>query len=222
MGLDISKLRYVLFDWDNTLAESRTALVKVVNQVLAEYGLPAWDEVKKYRDNDLSFRDNFPNIFGKEKAADAYERYAALYWDQVPSLIKTFPGVVETLEFFRRRQIPMIIVSNKDRRLLERELPILFNPDWFLRIVCGHEAARDKPYPEQIFYALAGLLKPEEITPPKVMMVGDSSQDSRCALAANARAVRIGCPIWGENEEPQPAIEYFADFKGFYAALAKN
>lgn len=222
MELDISELRYVLFDWDNTLVESRTVLVKVVNQVLAEYSLPAWDDVKKYRNKDLSFRDNFPNIFGKERAVDAYKRYAALYCEQVPALIKTFPCVIEALDFFRCRQIPMIIVSNKDRRLLERELPILFNPDWFLRVVCGHEAARDKPFPEQIFYALDGLLEPEEITPQKVMMVGDSSQDSRCALAANARAVRIGCPIWSENEEPQPGIEYFADFKEFYTALAKN
>lgn len=222
MSLNLMPLQYVLFDWDNTLAESRIVLVTVVNRVLAEYGMPPWEEVKKRRDNDLSFRDNFPNIFGQEKADEAYRRYAELYCQQVPELIKTFPGVRETLEFFHSRHIPMIIVSNKDRYLLERELPLLFDKNWFLRIICGHEAQRDKPYPEQIFHALDGLLSPAEITPQKVWMIGDSSQDSRCALAAHVKPVRIGSPIWAEAETPDSQINYFTDFQEFYAALAKN
>lgn len=222
MSLDLAPLQYVLFDWDNTLAESRTVLVKVVNQVLAEYGMPSWEEVKKCRDKDLSFRDNFPNIFGQEKAGEAYRRYAELYYQQVPELIKTFPGAKETLEFFHNRQIPMIIVSNKDRYLLERELPLLFDKSWFLRIICGHEAKRDKPYPEQIFHALDGLLSPTEITPQKVWMVGDSPQDSRCALAAHVLPLRIGSPIWTEVETRDSQIKYFADFQEFYVVLAKN
>ena len=75
-SLPLKSLKYVLFDWDNTLAESRTALVTVVNQVLAEYHMPNWDIVKKRRDAKLSFRDNFPNIFGDELAPRAYRRYA--------------------------------------------------------------------------------------------------------------------------------------------------
>ena len=38
MTLDLSKLEYVIFDWDNTLAESRSTLVLSVNRVLKEYG----------------------------------------------------------------------------------------------------------------------------------------------------------------------------------------
>ena len=46
MTLDLSKLEYVIFDWDNTLAESRSTLVLSVNRVLKEYGLPDWEAVK--------------------------------------------------------------------------------------------------------------------------------------------------------------------------------
>ena len=45
MTLDLSKLEYVIFDWDNTLAESRSTLVLSVNRVLKEYGLPDWEAV---------------------------------------------------------------------------------------------------------------------------------------------------------------------------------
>lgn len=219
MKLDIAKLRYVIFDWDNTLAESRTTLVYTVNQVLKEYGLPDWEEVKKHRDKDLSFRDNFPNIFGADKAAAAYARYYELYLDNVKHQIKTFPGVRETLDFFKEHQIQMIIMSNKDRRLLEYELPFLFDKELFAQVVCGHEAARDKPYPEQAYYALNGWLKPEEITPDKVWIIGDSEQDSDCALAAGALPIRVGKAIWDDACDKKSGVLFFADFKEFLSAL---
>ena len=41
---------------------------------------------------------------------------------------------------------------------------------------------------------------------------GDSKQDSDCALAANARAIRIGRPIWGIEDNETPGITYINDF----------
>lgn len=220
--LNLAELQYVLFDWDNTLAESRTALVATVNQVLSEYGLPSWEVSSRKRDRNLSFRDNFPNIFGPEKAAEAYRRYAELYLQNVPSMISTFPGVKETLSFFHDRGIPMIIMTNKDRRLLEFELPLLFVPELFARIVAGHEAPRDKPYPDHAFYSLRGLLKPEDFSPRKVWIVGDSSQDSSCALAAHALGVRIGRPIWNDEDDLAPGIIRFDDFREFLKSLKNS
>lgn len=36
--LHADKLKIVIFDWDNTLAETRTPLIYAVNRVLKEYG----------------------------------------------------------------------------------------------------------------------------------------------------------------------------------------
>ena len=44
--LHADKLKIVIFDWDNTLAETRTPLIYAVNRVLKEYGLPEWKEVR--------------------------------------------------------------------------------------------------------------------------------------------------------------------------------
>lgn len=214
MRLDLSPLKYVIFDWDNTLAETRTALVASVNQVLAEYGLPDWDKVRDLRNPDLSFRDNFPLIFG-ERAKEAYARYAEVYIQNIPKLVTSFPAVQNVLNFFYCRQIPMMIMSNKDRRLMELELPQLYDPRMFEKIVCGHEAEKDKPYPEQIFYTLSGLLRPEEITPEKVWMIGDSPMDSTSAARANAQPIRIGRAIWGDEGDPDKRIVYFNTFEEF-------
>lgn len=221
MNLDISKLEYVLFDWDNTLAESRTALVTVVNQVLKEYNLPSWDVVAAKRDRNLSFRDNFPNIFGADKAEKAYERYAGLYAAQVSGLISTFPCVKETLDYFKSRGKKIMIMSNKDRRLLELELPMILDKGYFTRIVCGHEAKRDKPWPEHAFYALEGYLRPEEISREKVWIVGDSKQDSDCARAAGALPIRIGQPVWRDDCRREEGVFYYNDFRDFFNALSQ-
>ena len=222
--LDISKLRYVLFDWDNTLAESRSSLTAAVNQVLAAYGLPDWEISKQKRNKNLSFMDNFPYVFGEDKAQRAYEEYRKIYKKIVPSTISSFPYVQEVIDFFLTQGKKLMIVTNKERQLLEYELPFLYKKDWFCNIVCGHEAPADKPSGEQIKFALKGYLSPEEINSQTVWMIGDSPQDSRAAKAAGVQAIRVNDSIWGDDETLDNDIFYFKNFKELYAdlKLAKN
>ncbi len=217
-NLRIDNLRIVVFDWDNTLAETRTPLIYSVNRVLEEYGLPDWKISKQLRDPNLSFRDNFPRIFG-EKAEEAYERYVEIYLNNVAGLISTFKNTDKVLRFFHDHHILMTIMTNKDRRLLEFELPLLFDRTLFIKIVCGHEAERDKPFPEHARYTLRGLIKDEDISPETVWIIGDSPQDSSCACGINALPIRIGESIWGDDEKHGDKIIYYRDFGDFYRRL---
>ena len=217
--IDISKLKFAVFDWDNTLADTRLHLIETISAVLKEYNLPGWDIVKRRRDPGLSFRDNFKNIFGCKLAKEAYERYVKLYKNQPDFNLTTFPGVMDTISFLHEKSVKLFVMTNKDRRLFDFELPLLFNPRLFTRTVAGHEAPRDKPSPEQLYFLLDGLLKPEEISAETVWVVGDSAQDSACALAAGACPVRIGRPIWDDGAGTDGRIVWFRDFLDFDAAL---
>ena len=86
-GVSIDKLQVAAFDWDNTLAYSREALVYSINQILPLYNLPDWDVVKQQRNRNLSFRDNFPRIFGAQ-AEEAYEKYRAVYKNNAKRFLK--------------------------------------------------------------------------------------------------------------------------------------
>ena len=215
--LDISPLKVAVFDWDNTLAESRSTLVYAVNQVLPQYGLDPWEKVCHKRNPDLSFRDNFPLIFGKN-ADEAYEKYAQIYLQNV-RFISAFPKTHEVLAFLKNHGVKLMIMTNKDRRLLEYELPLLFDPDLFDNIVCGHEAQADKPDGNHLIFTLKDVMKPAEICPESVWVIGDSSVDSRCAQNAGARAIRIGQPIFGQTEQAQKNVLYFDSFVDFYENL---
>ena len=216
--LNLSKVKFVLFDWDNTLAESKTSLVYAIKQVIAEKNLPSWESLQAVRDHDLSFKANFKNFF-KERADEIYARYAEIYLQNVKRLIKTFPKVYEVLELLRERGVKLMVMTNKDRRLLEYELPLLFAPSCFERIVCGCEAPCDKPHKEQVLYTLSGYLKPEDISRSNVWVVGDSPQDSKAALASGALPIRIGKAIWEECETKCDDVIYLEDFADFYECL---
>lgn len=216
--LDISPLKVAVFDWDNTLAESRSTLVYAVNQVLPQYGLEPWEKVCHKRNPDLSFRDNFPLIFGKN-ADEAYEKYTKIYLQNVRRFISAFPKTREVLAFLKNHGVKLMIMTNKDRRLLEYELPLLFDPDLFDNIVCGHEAQADKPDGNHLIFTLKDVMKPAEICPESVWVIGDSSVDSRCAQNAGARAIRIGQPIFGQAEQAQENVLYFDSFVDFYENL---
>lgn len=216
-----AKLQYILFDWDGTLADNAAVVLKSVSQVLNEYNLPGWEQMKSRRDPKLSLWDNFANLFGRQAEA-AYERYLQIYKAATPAMVKAFPGAKETLDFFRNDGCEVMIMTNKDRRLLDIELPLLYAPDTFSRVVCGHEAPRDKPYPEHIFYTLRGLLTPVEITPEKVWMVGDSDQDSDCAIAAGALPVRVNQALFGGSGYKSESIRYFQNFAELLTTLQKD
>lgn len=213
--LDVTKLKYAIFDWDNTLVESRTSLVMAINEVLKNYHMPEWEHVKHLRNNDLSFKDNFPNIFGKF-SDEAYAKYRKIYLDIMPTKIKIFPYALELLEYLSSKGANLYIVSNKERILLEKEKEILLPKIYFKKIVCGHEALQDKPSPHQIYHALSEDISPKEITPQNAWVVGDSPMDSKAAISANATAIRIGKSIWGDEGALNSHIIYFNNFKDFY------
>lgn len=213
-----AKLQYILFDWDGTLADNAKVVLQSVNQVLSEYNLPDWNQMKSRRDPKLSLWDNFANLFGAN-ANQAYERYLQIYKKATPAMVKAFPGAKEVLNFLKAEGRDVIIMTNKDRRLLDIELPLLYDPSIFTRIVCGHEAPKDKPYPEHIFYTLRGLLPQIEISRQNVWMVGDSDQDSDCALSANALPVRVNQALFGADTYKSDDVFYFDNFSELLKAL---
>lgn len=220
-NLHLDGVRAVLFDWDNTLADTRSLLLAAVNRVLQEYNLPEWFQSSQKIDSSLSFRDNFPNIFGN-KAPDAYQRYVEIYQQIAPHMVQTFPGVSEVLSFLHRREIPLYILSNKDRCLLELELNTLFSFNWFKGVTAGREAPADKPDPRHLFFALRDEMTPAEITPESVWMVGDSAQDSCCARSASAAFIQIGSPIWSKTSPVLSSSAFFPDFFAFLGFLEQQ
>lgn len=219
--LNPQKLRVVVFDWDGTLVESRTPRLYAINKVMAERKMGSWEQTRPKQNPQLSFMDNFPLVFGPE-ASNIYGKYCEEYKRCVGQMIYTFAGVKETLNLLQKHRVKVVIMTNKDRKLLDFELPLVLEPPYFAKIVCGHEAERDKPYPEHARRALEGIIAAKDVSPDTVWVVGDSILDNQCAIAIGAKPIRLCNGFLDCDKVASGKVWYFDSFNDFYQQLNRE
>lgn len=177
----------VLFDWDNTLADSWPGIHDALVQTFEHMGHEPWTLKQTKERVHRSMRDSFPEIFGErwEEAGKKYlEVYAALHLERLQML----QGAEEVLKHLQQQSIYMAVVSNKTgERLREEVSHIGWNP-YFEKIVGSRDTDEDKPSTKPFFYALEG----SGITPEEVWFVGDSISDLECAKNAQCISVFFG------------------------------
>jgi len=184
--------KVIIFDWDNTLAENRDAIVASMNKVLTKYGKEEWEVAKKkYRDPNKSLKENFPNFFG-ENAKKAYENYISTYLELYKDFLKPTLFAQKALRFLNENnpEIKLVIVSNKERSLLLMEIKALYEDVDFFKIMANGDSEKNKPDASPVFKALEG--SGIEINPINVWIIGDSKQDIDCAYNANCQPILYG------------------------------
>jgi|GEM_PF-209935 len=185
-----SNVKAVIFDWDETLSQNRDLVVSSMNYVLKSYSLPDWDTIKKEkRDANKSLKENFPNFFGRDADA-AYDLYVTTYRANISHDLKPVAGAPDVVAYLHSKQVPLFVVSNKDKVLLEEEVSCLFSSSPFIRILGNGDAEYNKPHPAPVYEALKVLdLHPNK---DEIWLVGDSKQDTDCALASGCVPVLVG------------------------------
>lgn len=215
----------ILFDWDETLAHTREAVSEAIEHTLQKYNKEPWEVTKqKYRDTSKSFKENFPNFFGKD-AETAYQDYLSYY--QAHCFLKVRPneGASDFLKLCLKKRIKLYITSNKEKSLLLQEVKQCFPDTQFEKILGNGDASENKPSPAPVFTALQNTTIP--ITPQNIWLIGDSKQDTDCAYNADIQPILLGNGNF-INEEylrnkliaPLPLLK-FADFYEIIAFISQ-
>lgn len=178
--MSIPAPRAILFDWDNTLADTWPIIYRSLVSTLTEMGHEAWtlEEVRAGKMGiHRSLRESFPEIFGEqwEQAREIYYRhFLSCHLAEIGAL----EGVEEVLKYLQTLPVYTAIVSNKTGAYLREEVEHLGWTPYFRRIVGATDAAYDKPHADPVHLALSG----SGITPGKdVWFIGDSETDLECA-----------------------------------------
>jgi len=185
----IIRPKAIVFDWDGTLADTRSTVVACLSKILESYDLPSWESVKKARDLNQSLKDSFPVIFGDQWKA-AYGRYVDLYLSVFKSKVHLFPGVRETLEWLAKSQVNLLVISNKEKAILLQESAYFLPNRPFWKLFGYGDASENKPSakPVEAAFEHSDIL----VNSSNVWFVGDSLQDIECAYAANCLPIYIG------------------------------
>ena len=211
------KPEIIVFDWDNTLALNREVVVNAMNKVLSKYGKAEWDIIKKEkRDKNKSLKENFINFFGKDLEKQAYNDYLNFY-NEFNYLLQAPENAKEMLYMLNKKNIYIIIVSNKERKLLLDEIKVLYNDINFYKIMANGDSEKNKPDASPIFKAVEDLNL--EINYNNMWLIGDSNQDIDCAYNANIQPILYGkgkiadTEYFEEKKKATPPMVQILNFK---------
>ena len=197
------------FDLDGTLIDTAPDLVRVLNDVIAEEGVPE-TEFKEARKavgygsraliNGALEREN--KSLSEARIDELQKLFLKLYADDICRLSTPFPGVVDTLKALKQRGAELSVCTNKPGYLARPLIEELGLTDLFISTVGSDDLERNKPHADHIWKAAGHRGKSR-----KIMMVGDSRPD---VLAA--RNAKVPCIVMAYGYSTIPVIKLGGDY----------
>lgn len=189
--LKLPKPKAVIFDWDNTLADTWSLIHIAINTTMKAMGKEPWSLEKVCNTLHKAMRDYFPEIFGDDwqKAGEIYKStYCSIHLDK----LRLLPNVVELVNKLEENVIIQFIVSNKLGAILRQEVEKIGIEKKFFAIIGSLDASTDKPSREPVDLALLG----SDLDPKKdeIWFIGDTIADIECAWNAGCRPILYAHP----------------------------
>jgi phosphoglycolate phosphatase len=180
-------IRFLVFDLDGTLVDSRRDLADAANELLESAGAPplAIDAVAgMVGEGARLLVSRVLAARGVETDVDdALERFLGFYDRRLANHTRPYPGVVSTLEALAARA-SLAVLTNKPQQPTDRLLEALDLSRFFARAIGGDTPLGRKPSPAP----LAALCREAGVDPGETLMVGDTWVDVQTARQAGTRA----------------------------------
>ena len=168
--MKITQENVILWDWDNTLADTFDVIWRAQNDMRRRYGLPAFTKEESKMAMNKSGRNLIADWVGAENAAEARKYYLSCYAHHSQNL-KLKEYARELLDWTQANGFFNILASNKDGSVLRKEMERLSLSGAFERFFGAGIAPEDKPSKIFTDVALQGL------RPVKIISIGDGVAD---------------------------------------------
>ena len=193
----------VLFDLDGTLLDTIPDLHAATSAMLRELGRPELpidtirsfvgrgipNLVKRTLANALDVADD-PEP-PPQAALDSYRRH---YARENGRNVRVYPGVIEGLEAFKAKGIPLAVITNKAGAFTQPLLELTGLAKYFDVVVGGDRLPKPKPDPMALTWACGRL----DVSPADTLFIGDSINDF---LAGRAAGCHVFLVPYGYNED---------------------
>lgn len=191
----------VMIDLDGTLINTAPDLADCVNIMLERMGRDPWplDKVSGWIGNGVSrlVKRALTDSMDGEPDSDDYEKAYALfleaYGENVSAKSRPYEGVVAGLEKLKNMGFRLACVTNKAEAFTLPLLADLELDGYFELVVSGDSLPRKKPDPLPLTHACEYF----GITPDQGILIGDSANDVKAAIAAGMPVI---CVNYGYNQ----------------------
>lgn len=178
-----------IFDFDGTIADSRTTLVKIANELAEEFGYDPVTENDVIRLSNLSSRDII-----LQSPIPAYKipfllRRVKKELNQHIANLKPFVGIKEALSKLKQQGFNLgIVTSNMEDNVLEflenNELEYYFDFVYSANTIFGKNKVINR------------LIKKHQLLIDQIVYVGDETRDIEAAKKSKIKVIAVA---WGFN-----------------------
>lgn len=173
-----------LFDFDYTLADSSTGIVKCFRIVLERHGFLSVSEEAIRRTIGKTLEESFAILTG-EHDAQTLKEWRSEYTTEANRYMnvntRLYPDTLDTLRRLKADGARIGIISTKYRYRILDFFSDKVEPDFIDLVVGGEDVTHAKPHPEGLLAAMDRL----GVSPSQVLYVGDSTVDALTAQAAD-------------------------------------
>lgn len=215
MILDPTRIKAVLFDFDDTLAETLPGRRAAIQYAFSKAGVnsPTAEEFLQTV-NGRTFNQGFldiSNLYGRD--LDLLNLYRERYWAAEANNTPLFDGVRQTVEIIHRYEFKLALVTSKIREFnfegkilgAEYQMEVGGIKHLFDVMIGGEDVEYHKPDPEPIELAVHRL----GISSNEALMIGDSTADLGAAHAAGCWSCHA---VWAGTPTGPPLEGVFPDF----------
>ncbi len=198
-------IEHLVWDWNGTLLDDAAACVQALNRMLARRRLPAVG-LDEYLDVfDFPVQDYYVKL-GFDFSREDWDRNANEFHNHYDELVVACglrDGVIDLLQHWAARGMPMSILSASEQGRLERTLS-----EWGIRDYFCHIIGLDNVYATSKVQQGRRLMEELGLSPSSVLLIGDTTHDHdvastlgcRCLLLtgghhAEHRLRACGCPV---------------------------
>lgn len=181
-------IRYVIFDFDGTLADTAYGILKTTEATLKQLGLPAADSGAVVRSIGLPLKGHLAAAGIPEEMLDeAVEIYHDQFYIVAPDFITMYDGVEEILKSLQKAGIRMGVATSRGTRSLTMLLESHHIKDCFDAFGTVDSGTKPKPNPDLVEWVMSRL----GASPEETLVVGDTTFDIQMGASAGCRTCAV-------------------------------
>lgn len=201
-------IKTIVLDFDGTIGDSRSLIVKTMQQTIAKLGLPQRTDGQCAAMIGLPLKQTFTDLIpmDEETGLLCERTYHELFnANNVPGAVPMFPNVETTVKELHARGLTLTIASSRNRPSLVAFLHEMHLEPYISYIVAGSDIEHSKPAPDMVFDTLRHVGgRPEE-----TLVVGDTVFDIE--MGHRAGALTCGVTYGNGSRESLAGADYLAD-----------
>ncbi len=188
----------IIFDWDGTLIDSIDWIARCLQNAANDtrHAIPDYQSAKDVI--GLSIEKAIAALFpdaNENEVNTLVGHYEKAYFSKKISRDDLFTGVFDMLEALKKNGYLLAIATGKTREGLAEALNATGTVDLFSITRCADET-QSKPHPKMLEEIMTHL----QISPERVVMVGDSTHDLQMAINAGIASIGVASGSHDANQ----------------------